>query len=356
MPHTVFILGAGASKQAGAPLMAEFLDAAYDLWKLGRVAKVNNDFQKVFSAIAALQTVHSKSKLDLNNVEIVFSAFEMARVLRKFPNRSAEEIEGLIEAIKTVIVTTLEQTMVFQYGRNERALILPAEYVEFVKLLRHLREKASPPHQISILTFNYDICIEVACYLGGLPLEYQLDGSRDESKVPLLKLHGSLNWTQRKSDQSIVAWDIHSFLSALSSSAGWAMLSDNYTRVTLPIGSSLPSLTTKDPDLTGSAVLVAPTNSKTESQRTLSPVWAAAASALSEAENIFVIGYSMPITDSFFHYLYALGTVGNVPLKRFWLFIQIRREKFMNVSANCLALVRIHVTCGIKSGWMKQLE
>ena len=38
MASVVFILGAGASKQAGAPLMNEFLDVAYDLWKMGRVS------------------------------------------------------------------------------------------------------------------------------------------------------------------------------------------------------------------------------------------------------------------------------------------------------------------------------
>ena len=40
---------------------------------------------------------------------------------------------------------------------------------------------------------------------------------------------------------------------------------------------------------------------------------------LSEAEHIIVIGYSLPDTDQFFRYLYALGTVGATRLKRFWI-------------------------------------
>jgi hypothetical protein len=32
---------------------------------------------------------------------------------------------------------------------------------------------------------------------------------------------------------------------------------------------------------------------------------------LSEAEHIFVIGYSLPTTDEFFKYFYALGSVGS---------------------------------------------
>jgi hypothetical protein len=49
-------------------------------------------------------------------------------------------------------------------------------------------------------------------------------------------------------------------------------------------------------------------------------MWAHAANQLAEAENIIVIGYSLPKTDQFFPILYALGTVSRAILKRFWLF------------------------------------
>jgi hypothetical protein len=52
----------------------------------------------------------------------------------------------------------------------------------------------------------------------------------------------------------------------------------------------------------------------------LGRVWRAAAAELSTAENIFVCGYSLPDTDQFFKYLYALGTIGSARLKRFWVF------------------------------------
>jgi hypothetical protein len=42
---------------------------------------------------------------------------------------------------------------------------------------------------------------------------------------------------------------------------------------------------------------------------------------LSEAEDIFVVGYSLPETDAFFRYLYALGTANrDKVLRRFWVF------------------------------------
>ena len=48
-------------------------------------------------------------------------------------------------------------------------------------------------------------------------------------------------------------------------------------------------------------------------------MWSRASHELSEAENIIVIGYSLPETDSFFRYLYALGSESNARVRNFIL-------------------------------------
>ena len=65
MADIVFILGAGASKLAGAPLMADFLDVAHDLWKTGRIPSDDKNFSIVYKGLSSLQQVHSKSQLDI---------------------------------------------------------------------------------------------------------------------------------------------------------------------------------------------------------------------------------------------------------------------------------------------------
>ncbi|RJP61090.1 MAG: hypothetical protein C4539_20415 [Ignavibacteriales bacterium] len=47
MSNVVFILGAGASVQCGAPLMKDFLDTASDLYKLNKVREARKDFENV---------------------------------------------------------------------------------------------------------------------------------------------------------------------------------------------------------------------------------------------------------------------------------------------------------------------
>jgi hypothetical protein len=67
-------------------------------------------------------------------------------------------------------------------------------------------------------------------------------------------------------------------------------------------------------------MIVPPTWNKTEHHRSLSSVWSAAARELSDTEELFIIGYSLPESDAFFRYLFALGTIGESPLRRVWVF------------------------------------
>lgn len=95
-----------------------------------------------------------------------------------------------------------------------------------------------------------------------------------------------------------------------------------HSNFVIPIGSQLCSyfqqfervLVNPEP------LIVPPSWNKADYHSALSDVWAAAAKHLSEAEQIFIIGYSLPETDSFFRHLYALGSVGNAPLRRIAVF------------------------------------
>ena len=65
--------------------------------------------------------------------------------------------------------------------------------------------------------------------------------------------------------------------------------------------------------------VVPPTWNKGKYHQELSKVWRAAANHLSQAENVFIVGYSFPETDEFFRYFYALGSVGSTILRNVWI-------------------------------------
>jgi hypothetical protein len=319
--RTVFILGAGASKEGGAPIMCDFLDRARDIWALGRVSDANEDFERVFKAISALKVVHSNSRLDLSNIETVFAACEMAKTLRKFPglaDGAEQEVDKILYSLKKLIVRTLQMTLPFRLskssGNDDWDLGSPPPYDEFVLLVRQLIDKARPPHDVAVITFNYDAAVDLALVRGGCPVIYGLNGDpaiTAPRKVPLLKLHGSISWGFSEQNGTKTVTPLR--LGNLLSRANFV-----FTRTGpfhWPFSTAL-----KNAGMTDEPVLVPPTWNKADSHRALEKVWSLAAHELSEAENIIVIGYSMPETDSFFRHLYALGTVGGTMLRRFWVF------------------------------------
>ncbi|MGA7415166.1 MAG: hypothetical protein WBW33_32140 [Bryobacteraceae bacterium] len=90
MAEIVFMFGAGASRHAGAPLMANFLSAAEDLRNDGTI---RNNLNEVVAAVEDLQNIFVKSSFDIENIENVFGAVEMAKLIRKFPGKSESQPE-----------------------------------------------------------------------------------------------------------------------------------------------------------------------------------------------------------------------------------------------------------------------
>ena len=172
----------------------------------------------------------------------------------------------------------------------------------------------------SVITFNYDIGLDLAMYREHLGPDYVIEPApQNPQAVALLKLHGSLNWATETSTKKIRPLHMHDYLARYETH-----VSDDGSAIHVPIGSQLvhyfgqysqPSRQVDDEPL-----IIPPSWNKADYHHALSDVWASAADHLSGAESIFVIGYSLPHTDSFFRHLFALGSVGDSPLRRLVVF------------------------------------
>lgn len=192
MSEIVFILGAGASKEAGAPLMLDFLDTAEELLNNDKVGNYKKDFEIVINAISNLQAVHSKSSLNTINIESVLAAFEMGRLINRLPNMDGMEIENLILSTRKLLIKTLEQTIKYPV-RGEGHIYPNSSYNSFVELISNLNKNKI---RCSIMTFNYDIALDFALNFHGIPVDYCLTEASKSNAIPYLKLHGSVNWGQ----------------------------------------------------------------------------------------------------------------------------------------------------------------
>jgi hypothetical protein len=316
MSEFVFILGAGASKVAGAPLMNDFLDVADRLRRTNKVDKEKADFDLVFKARGALQAAHSKAQLDINNIESVYGAFEMARLLNSLAPLQSADLARLPVAMRQVIVKTLESTIVFKRPNKEKVLP-PAPYDSFLRLIGDMCEAgySNSFDRVSVITFNYDLCFDYACHFYGLPLNYCLTEPY-EVGLKFLKLHGSLNWIKCEGEKcgKAVPWSMRDFFSKRN----WAWHSDA-TEVHLSVSAHFNSFMHCG-FMPSEPLIVPPTWNKAQYHESIESVWQSAARELATAENIFVCGFSYPPTDEFFRYLYALGTIGQAPFKNFIVF------------------------------------
>lgn len=235
----------------------------------------------------------------------------MARVIGKFPGLTARDIDPLLESFKRVIVRTLETQIRFPI--SEQGVLLPTHiYGQLAEVIGRLNRHRP---RCSIITFNYDIALDHALRFASVPIDYGfVDSARG---TPLLKLHGSINWAKVQEEDTIFAWDLLDYTSRRDwipdFGSPYGMLS---------IGSEIISgrqnpagkITETIP------VIIPPTWNKTNYYSSIAAVWQRAASELASAEHIFVSGYSLTGTDTYFKYLFALGSTSDQILERFEVF------------------------------------
>ena len=323
MSEHVIVLGAGASVQAGGPTTGTFLDEAEKILKKAPLSDNDKrDFQLVFNGLAALENAHANAQLETTNIEAVFAAFEMAKLIGHLQDMKEEEVDRLPNAMRKMIQRTLEYCILFnQHKDGDRAFVPPPEpYQRFTALVDKLGTD-----DVSVITFNYDLCADYAFYYARTPITYCLD-DKQNNYLKLLKLHGSLNWIRCVNCGKIDPWYMADYFNKYH----W----DFYSRNTLRLQMSVQF---KDRPCCGQlaeeAMIVPPTWNKAQYHDQLGKVWRAAAQELLTAENIYVFGYSLPQSDYFFRYLYALGRTTKVRLKRFWVCDPVKavEERFLGL-------------------------
>ncbi len=308
MARTVFILGAGASKDAGAPLMDEFLSLAQ---KINLGAQDDNYRQKVFDGIEDLRVIQAKSKIDLDNIENVFGAFEMARILKRLGERDAEQVDRLVHSLKKLIVNTLELSI--RCPLSGDIYRPPRTYDRFGEMLFQLRNDLTNL-QVSVITLNYDVALEYALSFYGVEYDYVFGNSIPANSISLMKLHGSINWRQCGRCSQIFSTPImykpNTFFTERRKG--------DYCLIR-PSKHFAQQVHCNEP-IELDAMIIPPTWNKTQYNSSIGQVWVNAAKCMSEADNIFIVGYSLPPSDEFFKYLFALGTMTRTFLDCIWVF------------------------------------
>lgn len=218
------------------------------------------------------------------------------------------QIDQLRNALNRLIVRTLELTTEFPITDQHR-LACPRYLQPLFARIHDFAMRQPTSRTFAFLTFNYDLIADVALQTAGLGYTYALEGESGASRgIPLLKLHGSLHWgtcdkCNRIADVNFDQIDLFH--------------SDSNT-VKLGIGSGLENFQHEGCGgrLQGPSIIVPPSWDKHRHHKAIDGVWRRAAEELRRAEDVILVGYSLPETDSFFRFLFGLGTDGPAHIRR----------------------------------------
>lgn len=312
MADAVFILGAGASNDCGAPLMADFLDVADELRLANKAGSDAEHFDRVFQSLAALKSVQAQTTLDTYDLEKVFSAFEMGAMIGRLGSISDPSvIEGARRAMTRVIARTLQSTVRFRLASNR--LEPSTTYSDFVEFLIRARSQAKTKRPITptVITLNYDLALDFALHWHQVRFTYGLtEENPAAASLPLLKLHGSLNWGVCPTCGTyLYAYEIGAYFKNYTFGTTF---DDRPVEVELGLRDRLPDLRHEEckTNFTNEPLVIPPTWNKSDN-KLLRGVWSLAARQLAKARYLVFAGYSFPETDLYFRYLLGLGLAGD---------------------------------------------
>lgn len=327
-PHdrNVYILGAGFSQPAGAPLVRDFLDRSREFMddpSSGLDETERTQFRDVFNFREVIARAREKVLLDLDDLEQLFGLIEVSQRLGVGPAdiKTRESMGYLIaktlelainrKGQRGVIAFTPNQGIISKldgrpYFRNVSGNEFRCDmYDLFAALVGGLLDfdTSASGFSDSIISFNYDLVVDDALNRLGFTPNYYLPiqhgtQSGGRSGIPVLKLHGSSNWGicgGCRKFNSIVVFD------------NKVTADPNRFRLQ-PCPNCGPGHY--------QPLLIPPTWHKGDYLEIVRDVWAEAVRRIMSATRICIIGYSMPETDSFFKYLLSLALSENHGLYR----------------------------------------
>ncbi|MFH2056359.1 MAG: hypothetical protein ABIJ61_10405, partial [bacterium] len=283
MEHIVYILGSGFSQPLGLPVMSNFWEKARDLYY------DNPDqfphFKDIVDDNDRLGKVMTYYDTDLLNIEEILSILEMEDFLSKDTplERFTDFIKDTIEASTPPAPKPskwLGQGKMFEplKGNFPGGLFVDLRwkgYVDFVFSLLRLQlgvvnvdtdigqiseleasQERSSGRTYAVVTLNYDLVVETIMDIIRVYFRSRPGGDAVEDTLPLAKLHGSINGS-----------------------------------------------------------LVPPTWRKWTSEP-LRKAWRSAYAELSKATHIRILGYSLPISDTYIRYLFEASVLRSQRLKR----------------------------------------
>jgi hypothetical protein len=337
----VIIFGAGASVDAGIPLLNNFVDTMWGYAIRGRSPNcaLSPEDRKLLEQAdvirVGLERYNCRANFNMRNLEDVLSLLSFESLAG---GEAIEKYQTWVRAITRIVELSTSHS--YSQAIRENLNYKRTSYHEFWNSLLGQNSSSNPP---GLITFNYDLVLErtlwdffhylpnndnsgkpsrASCKINyclkpynftiktqlseyilkvgpprqqinvrhnGFKPVIEYNNSKAEIEIPYLKLHGSLNWCSRtmpKQDEQV---------------------SDELRPANLPIEAA-------------ETPLILPSVFNKMNSGNVNPVWQKSLEILREAKHIILVGYSLPKTDIYMQYFLKAAVGPNSSLQKIIVF------------------------------------
>lgn len=308
--NSIYILGAGASYEHGAPLTKQILPYALKHGNGDERLQLVRDFlREVFHFEATPEADPDTYPSLVDALSVVDLALDRHESLAR--QYDQERLRKVRQALEYAVFRSLEHSLSYQTKDQRKRSTATLDMVR----------KLGPEGEAAIISLNYDVIVDIALFrrsdqqfkfeaanverlseaeTGPQGIDYGVEFSNLERVsatvappglgFPLYKIHGSFNWLLSKVTGNL-------YFGGLKKAVGVIYgldLDSYYQRGQTPFEEPVSNL---------EPILVTPTHLKDLRNPHLAGVWRKAETALRKAERVVFIGYSLPGDDLHIKYL-----------------------------------------------------
>ena len=239
---------------------------------------------------------------------------------------NVQDAEKARDALVLLMSRTIELTVQYCHRRvvdgelDQSVIPIHTGYEAFAQWFKDRSLRATGALDC-IITLNYDTIIDYVLICNEVGFTYGCPWTKDlgQDKHKLIKLHGSVNWGLCPNcNESIVEMNLfghrrdQQYRKAVAADETGDIDWINMAPATTIYSTQCPKCRCANFE----PFIVPPTwNKVSYNVELLRHVWQIARMELEQASRLFIIGYSLPSTDSFFKYLLALGLSKNNSLQ-----------------------------------------
>lgn len=268
----VFILGAGCSVWSGLPMMTNLFPEFLKFFRHFEKDKLTRD-EVAYRLLSTSTAMRSKSTTI--NVEQLLTEIHATDQLWRLLKQGSSWI--FLPNTLSYVIWVLSEF--FQHKISSLSDEVESPYT---KLANCLRDKDA------IITLNWDNLLEQALTSCGIKIGYLRPTPK---RVSVFKLHGSIDWLELSED--LAAFHVNT-----CEPIGYNVYKarfDAWREIVGPISPHYTMSVGKELFLT--PLMVPPVLAKSFKGRLFGQIWRSAASAMKQSAKVYVIGYSLPLTD-----------------------------------------------------------